>query len=153
MKAGYSDEISYLLCILVFADSFWLIGKSPTELEELTKLWQERMAALGWTVPADDFCWGTTLEDNIDFKVKFGDKVLRKVKRTHGFNVLGTILVFDEKTNLEFNSRCDKAWAAFWANKEIFRRFEANLYKRMQMLERFVGPSLLWCAGSWKLTK
>ena len=23
----------------------------------------------------------------------------------------------------------------------------------MQMLERFVGPSLLWCAGSWKLTK
>jgi hypothetical protein len=62
-------------------------------------------------------------------------------------------LLFDGKTNVEFSNRCDKAWAAYWASKEIFRRFEANRFKRMQMLERFVGPSLLWCAGSWKLTK
>ena len=153
MKAGYSDEVSYYLCILVFCGFWGLIGKSSTELEGMTKIWQERMASLGWTVPAEDFCWGTTEENNVEMKIKLGDKVLKRVKRTEGVNVLGTILTFDGKTNVEFSNRCDKAWAAFWARKDIFRRFEANLFKRMRMLERFVGPSLLWCAGSWKLTK
>ena len=74
MKAGYSDEISYYLCILVFADNFWIIGKSPGELEGMTKLWQERMASLGWTVPAEDFCWGTTEEDNVKINIKLGEK-------------------------------------------------------------------------------
>ena len=111
------------------------------------------MASLGWAVPAEDFCWGTTEEDNVVMNTKLGEKVLKRVKRTEGFNVLGTVLTFDGKTNVEFSNRCDRAWAAFGASKEIFRRFEANLFKRMQMLERFVGPSPLWCAGSWKLTK
>ena len=113
MKAGYSDEVSYYLCILVLAVNFWLIGKYLTELEEMTKLWQVRMASLGWTVPAEDFCWGTTAEDNVKLEVKLGDKVLQRVKRAEGFNVLGTILTFDGKTNVEFGNRCDNAWAAF----------------------------------------
>jgi hypothetical protein len=79
---------------LLFADIFWLIGKSPAELEGMTKLWQERMASLGWTVPAEDFCWGTPDEDNVEMEVKLGDKVLKRVKRTEGFNVLGAILTF-----------------------------------------------------------
>ena len=58
MKAGHRDEISYLLRILVFADNFLLIGNSPTELEDMKKLWQEGMASLGWTVPAEDFYLG-----------------------------------------------------------------------------------------------
>ena len=55
------------------------------------------MATLGWTVPAEDFCWGITVEDNIKFKIKLGDKVLKRVKRAEGFNVLGTTLTFDGK--------------------------------------------------------
>ena len=90
---------------------FPVIGISPTEPEETTKLWQEIMATLGCTVPANDFSWGATLEDNIDFKTKSCNKVLRRAKRTEGFNVFGTMLTFDGKTNWEFDNRCDKTWA------------------------------------------
>ena len=82
-------------------------------------------------MPADDFCWGTTVEDNIEFEIKLGDKILKRVKRIEGCNVLCTTLIFDGKTNVAFSNRCDKTWATFWANKEIFRRFEANIYNNV----------------------
>ena len=74
MKAGYSDEVPYLLYILVFADNVWLIGKSPLDLEEMTKFWQDRMASLGWTVPSDGLSQ-PPLKDNVYFSIKLGDIV------------------------------------------------------------------------------
>ena len=68
-------------------------------MEDMTRLWQERMATLGWTVPAEDFSWGTTLDDNLDITIKLHSQTLKRVKKAAGFNLFGTILAFDRITN------------------------------------------------------
>ena len=50
--------------------------------------------------------WGTTVEDIIKLEVKLNGKVLKRVTRAEGFNVLGTTLTFDREKQT-WNSTID----------------------------------------------
>ena len=111
------------------------------------------MAAVGWEIPVRDFCWGTTLEDSIETTIEIEGQVVRRVPRNTGFKARGTVFTLDGRCNAEFQFRCGKAWAVFWADIKIFERLEANIYRRMGTLEKLVAPSLFWCGGSLNLSK
>ena len=60
--SGYFDEF---LPILVFADNFWIIAKSPEELQIMSSTWFSRCASSGWSIPHHECTWSTTLSDHV----------------------------------------------------------------------------------------
>ena len=52
------------LPIIVFADNFWILAKSPSELQMMSDIWFSRCAFAGWDIPHDDCAWSSTLPDD-----------------------------------------------------------------------------------------
>ena len=85
-------------CFILYADNFWLIGKSPGELQAMFRMWIELLAIFGWTVPADECTWATTMKD--DARAAVSDesgKIIRRARRSEGFKALGCQITFDSR--------------------------------------------------------
>ncbi len=140
------------LCILCFADNYWLFATNPTELQTMIKKWLAILRHYGWDTPWDELTYTTTAEDE-DFKkpIYFEKNILKRVSRKEGFKALGTWFTPNNRNDKELAFRRTCAWAAFRKFSPILLNKNLPIKKRLHTLERAVAKSLFWCAGSWNL--
>ena len=96
--------------------------------------------------------WATTDKDEKDYSIAFENTIIRRVGRDEGFKVLGTILTFNAHFDVEIERRIRAAKAAFARIADVLCCKDAPLGRRLDLLNRVVGPALFWCAGSWNLS-
>jgi len=141
------------ICLILFADNYWIVATSPDELQTANNAWQSLLRQAGWSTPASDLRYGTTAADT-DFQseIRSEGRVIPRVPKKEGFKVLGTQLVFHNRFEAELDRRVKAAWAAFYKNAEVLCCKAAPLAKRLKFLALVAEPALFWCAGSWRLT-
>ena len=140
------------ICLLCFADNYWIIATSPKELQEANDHWQGLLLSAGWHTPAEDMRYASTAEDH-EHKtdITFKGKVVERVSRHVGFKALGTQITFVTRHDVEFQRRIKAAWAAFFKNTDILCCKVAPVRKCLDFLHLVVTPALFWCSGSWNL--
>ena len=117
---GYFLEDNTSVCLLLFADNFWLVAQVPKQLADMTQSWLEILFFHGWTVPLAETTWSTTGPDeNIQWRVSVPDGLVRRSARHEGFKALGAWISFDNSFEREIQERMSAAWRAFYANKEL----------------------------------
>ena len=121
-------------------------------LRAMTEKWLGLMAEYGWETPVADLTWCSTSTDNeaAHFEIR-GKKALRTAAAV-GFKVLGTMLTFDNKMDVEVEHRLSRANNAFFANWELLGCVSVPHDKRIRVFKAVVDASVFWCAGSWNLT-
>ena len=83
------------MAIICFADNYWLIATSPSELQAMTTAWMDILGRLGWHTPFDEMTYATTAEDNqYKFDIFHEGNIIQRATRKEGFKVLGTIMTF-----------------------------------------------------------
>ena len=70
-----------------------------------------------------------------------------------GFKVLGTMLTFDNKFDVEIEYRLSRASNAFYASWELLGCGSVPLNTMLRVFKAVVDASVFWCAGSWNLTR
>ena len=149
-----SGNKSKYLCLLLFADNYWLIATSPSELQPANEEWQRLLNLYGWHTPVTELRYGTTLKDEQTLgDVRYAGKVIKRVTRASGFKVLGTILTFNNRNDVELERRIKSAYSSFYKYKRVLCCKSACLHKRLACLRKVVTPALFWCSGSWNLRK
>ncbi len=140
------------VCLLCFADNYWLVATSPSELEEANSYWQGLLLSAGWHTPIDELKYATTASDT-DFThdIYFNGEVIKRVPRGEGFKALGTQITFVTRHDVEFERRIKAAWASFGKNSAALCCKSAPLKQRLKFLDLVVNPALFWCSGSWNL--
>ena len=107
------------LCILCFADHFWILATSARMLQEMTTAFYDTLVKNGWKVPLDECVWCSTCPNAVQHKVVVNAIEIERRKREEGFKVLGTWITFDNSANLEIDKRVSAAWAAFAKHRDI----------------------------------
>ena len=105
----------------------------------------------GLVVPPEEISFGTTLPDSYPVKISYRDTVLKRVNKSEGFKVLGTMLTFDNRNYTEMISRIAKAWRAFGGVSEYLKLRKASLKARIRLLDSLVTAGLLWGASPWNI--
>ena len=139
------------LALVLYADNWWLFSTSPMELQVMMKAWLSMIRDSGWDTPGGDITWCTTAPDSLIADLWVDGILLKRTGRKEGFKVLGTIVTFDNRFDVELNSRISAAWKAFYRVQQILRNKDAPLGKRLSLLKMFIYPTLFWAAGSWNL--
>ena len=141
------------VCLLLFADNYWIITTSINELNAANKCWQELLQSAGWFTPVTDLCYATTAEDDqyTNAQVLHQDQVVERRAKLVGFKMLGTQLTFGSHYDTELERRFRAAWCAFHKHSDILCCKAAPLAGRLKFLLMVVSPALFWCAGSWNL--
>jgi hypothetical protein len=140
------------ICLLLFADNYWIIATSPTELQEANDYWQNLLLSAGWHTPAADMRYATTAEDHEHKKdIIFKGRVIERVSRQSGFKALGTQITFVTRHDVELQRRFKAAWASFFKNSDVLCCKAAPLRKRLDFMHLVITPALFWCSGSWNL--
>ncbi len=83
---------------------------------------------------------------------KSGGRALR-TSAAEGFRVLGTMLTFDNKFDVEVEYRLSRANNAFYANSDLLGCVSVPLKTRLRVFRSVVDASVFWCAGSWNLSR
>ena len=60
LKIG--DDTEHL-CLLLFADNYWIIATSPQELQQANDCWQSLLREYGWHTDVGDMTFGSTAEE------------------------------------------------------------------------------------------
>ncbi len=89
----------------------------------------------------------------MEIKIEINNKIARRAKAAAGFKVLGTQITFDNNYEVELESRLMKADKAFWANWGLLGCISVPLEKRLAIFTSAVNATMLWCAGTWNLTR
>jgi hypothetical protein len=140
------------ICLVLFADNYWIVATSPKELQEANRYWQDLLLTYGWHTPVADTRYGTTAEDFEYLNdITYNDIAIPRVSRAVGFKALGTYLTFVTRHDVEFNRRINSAWGAFNKNKVVLCCKKAPIAQRLKFLQMVVCPALFWCSGSWTL--
>jgi hypothetical protein len=141
-------------CIILFADNYWIIATSPQEWTAIATRWLTLIRQHGWDSPLDEITVCTTAADSAFITpVKIFDTTIYRAKRKVGFKALGVQVTFDNKFDEELAARIRKTWAAFYKFEPLLLCKAVPLGKRLEILNKCVTASLLWCAGSWNLRK
>ena len=141
------------LPIIVFADNFWLISKSPQELQMMANIWFSRCSYAGWNIPHSECCWATTLTDReCTWKLVVEGNIIERRSRDDGVKVLGCVISCDGRMDIELSLRITAAWNAFYTHRDTLQCSSVPMAKRLKLLQCVVEPSLFWCAGTWKLS-
>ena len=144
--------ITEYLPILAFCDNFWLLAKSPQELQNMSAIFFGRCKAAGWQIPLDECVWTTTARDEDErWKLVVEDRVIERRSRDDGFKALGCIISADGHIQLELQNRFSQAWNAFYKHSATLCSKAAPINTRLELLKMFVEPSLFWCPGSLHL--
>lgn len=140
------------LCLVLFADNYWLLGKTPKETAEMTSCWLDLLEKAGFSTPLSELSFITTAPDETQIGISVRNHLVQRAARSVGIKVLGTILTTDNRYTVELKQRIAKAWRVYHciAAKVTCRR--ASLKLRIRMLDAHVLPSLLWGSGCWNLT-
>ena len=148
-----SNGVSTHLCLLLFADNYWLICTSPQELQNANAYWQQCLEEAGWHTLPQDLKYGSTMRDDQMTKsvVTHRGEVITRVPRAEGFKALGTQITFNNRNDAELVRRIRAAWGAFHKHSDILCCRHADLGKRLRFFQKVVHPALFWCSGSWNL--
>ena len=132
--------------IILFADNYWLVATDPEMLRKMTEAWLDMLAEYGWETPVQDLTWCSTALDNerAQFKVR-GQDTLRTAANV-GFKVLGTMLTFDNKYDVELEYRLTRANGAFYANWDLLGCKTVPLNTRLRVFRAVVDAALFFCA-------
>ena len=143
-KWGYplrkSWENTYI-CLLLFADNYWIIATSPQELQDANDCWQSMLKEDGWFTPPGELRYCTTAQyDEFRAEIRSEGKPIERVSRRTGFKALGTQITFNNRNDVELDRRIRAAWGAFHKNANVLCCKAANLGRRLQFLQRIVHP-------------
>ena len=152
-KWGKKLEDGTWVDIILFADNYWLVAVDHKMLENMTKAWLSLLAEYGWETPTEELTWCTTQDDGGTANIVINDKRTLRTKAAVGFKVLGTYVTFDNNYEVEIENRLTKADKAFWANWSLLGCVSVPLPKRLSVFKATVNASMLWCAGTWYLTR
>jgi hypothetical protein len=141
------------ICLLLFADNFWIVATSPKELQNANDYWQQLLKEAGWHAPVTELCYCSTAFDDqfIEQKVYSEGIVITRRPRAVGFKALGTQLTFTCRDDEELDRRIKAAWCSFFKHRDILCCRIAPLKGRLIFLNKVVVPALFWCSGSWNL--
>ena len=90
------------LPIIVFADNFWILSKSPEELQNMSNIWFSRCAFAGWAIPHNECVWSTTLTDyECRWKLIVEGNTIERRSRDDGVKVLGCVISCDGRMDIE----------------------------------------------------
>ena len=132
------------LCLILFADNYWLICTSAKELQDANDFWQKCLKEAGWHTPANELRYGTTLQD--DAKASgpvFNNGIqIEHVPRAKGFKALGTQLTFDNRQDAELDRRISAGWGAFYKHAEILCCRSVDLRKRLHYMTKVINPAV-----------
>ena len=138
--------------ILAFCDNFWLLAKSPSELQNMSNIFFSRCKAAGWEIPLAECVWTTTARDDDErWVMKVEGQTIDRRSRDDGVKILGCIVSAGGRLELEFQNRFSAAWSAFYRHVDMFCCQKAPLLKRLQLLRTIIEPTLFWCAGTWHM--
>ena len=85
-------------------------------LEKMTAAWLDLLGDYGWETPTEELTWCTTLDDGDVAQINIASQRTIRAAAKDGFKVLGTIVTFDKKFDVELENRPSRADRAFWAN-------------------------------------
>ena len=82
--------------------------------------WQSLLREYGWHTDGDDLTYGTTALD-ADFltPVLFEGEPIKRTPRAVGYKVIGIMLTFNNRSDLELERRIRAAWCAFHKNAQV----------------------------------
>ena len=95
----------------------------------------------------------TTWEDKVGIDWVLDRITINRVGRRKGFKVLGAIVTADNVSTSALEFSIQRAWAVFNRHRNILCCKNANLKRRLTLLNRVVVSVLRYCAGSCYLTK
>ena len=137
----------------MFADDTTLFSKSRQGMKKMLRELTHVLGKIGLNLNADKcklqcsrFAYNATgsLEvDGILYPI---------VAKSEGFKVLVTIFTLDGRVDVEFQSRINAAWAKFWSLWKLLGKRDADLKRRLKLLQTVVAMVLLWCSETWTLT-
>ena len=149
---GKDGKITEYLPIIAFCDNFWILAKSPQELQIMSAIFFDKCKAGGWLIPLDECAWTTTASDFDErWKLTVDNRTIERRSRDDGFKALGCIISADGHIQLELHNRFCQAWNSFFKHAETLCSKTTPIAKRIDLLKMVVEPSLFWCAGSWHL--
>jgi hypothetical protein len=141
------------ICLLLFADNYWIIATSPAELQNANDYWQNLLREAGWHTPASELCYcSTAFDDQFTTQKVYSEGIeVERRLRAEGFKALGTQVTFTCRDDKELERRFKAAWCSFNKHKDILCCKIAPIAGRLDFLHRVVVPALFWCSGSWNL--
>ena len=107
----------------------------------------------GWKVDLSASSWCTTALDSIPGTILIRGTTITRQPRNLGFKALGVQLQFDGRCWREVDRSVGQAWKYFYIHREILCCKGAPIAKLIRLLDRYVGPSITWCSGSWNPTR
>ena len=119
----------------------------------MTETWILMLAEHGWAVPLQEATWCTTAPDiNSSWRVAVHGESIPRSARNIGFKAVGVQITFDNSQERELHNRISRAWRAFFKYRVLLCCRSASWRDRFRLLQS-VCSCLLWCSGSWNLTK
>ena len=154
IRIGTNSQSDFYLCIILFADNFWLFAKTHEELRIISEKWYGVLGTFGWSYPLDEYVYSTTVPDHkvIPEVQVNGVKITRRGHK-QGIKILGTWITLDGSFEVEVGHRIHKAWGSFCKFQPVLCAFTQNLVSRIRVLDKSVKPTLFYASGSWHLTK
>ncbi len=127
---------TFHLCLLLFADNYWIIATSIQELQAANDHWQSLLNAAGWETPASELCYATTADDGnfADKPIYSGGTVIQRKSRAEGFKALGTQITFSCRDDKELERRFKAAWCSFHKHADILCCGAAPMKNRLDFL-------------------
>lgn len=131
---------------LRFADDIVLISENKDEVQKMLEELTKACRRVGLVINASK----TKYMSNTDRGDVYANN--NKIEKVNEYTYLGQILSFEDRTNKEIATRKRKAWAGFWALKQIFKS-EMSTTSKIKILESNIIPILTYGAQTWSLTK
>ena len=99
--------------LILFADNYWVVATTPEMLSDMTNGWLHLLGEVRWETPTEDLTWGTAAVDEHRADIRVNGALTRRAGREIGFKVLGTMITFDNKFDVEGGNRLTRATATF----------------------------------------
>ena len=107
---------------MAFCDNFWILAKSPQELQNMSAIFFDKCKAAGWQIPLDECAWTTTASDFDErWKLNIDNVTIERRSRDDGFKALGCIISGDGHIQLELRNRFSQAWIFFQACRDTLQ--------------------------------
>ena len=143
------DRMAYAM----FADDTTLIAKSKRALAKMLTDIKNKLGSIGLHLNGSKCfiqCSGKQIEPGT--QVELNGEKYPICSCSDGFKILGTIVTLDGGVSTEFEARLRAGWAIFSNLSAILRKKDSSEKKRLQLFQATVAKTVLWCAGSWKLS-
>ena len=131
-----------------------LVAKSRQALTSMLRDFKAAFAKHGLTMNVDKcFVQSNRTYKNPPKPIVIEGQDMQWKSPAEGFKVLGTQFTLEGGTSAELEARLAAAWSKFYSLKSVLCRKTASISKRLRLLHNTVGPTLLWCAESWSVSK